>query len=129
MSNNNSTKAATILGQHTFIKGDINFNGVLHLEGKISGSLKGADNDDTLTISDTGLVEGKIEVSNIVISGTVKGDIISNGKIEVASKANIEGNIYYNNIEMEAGSKINGQLIYQDEAKSNIKPISESKKQ
>jgi cytoskeletal protein CcmA (bactofilin family) len=128
MSNNNSTKAATLLGQHTFIKGDIDFNGVLHLEGKINGSLKGTDNNDTLTISESGLVEGKIQVSNIVISGTVKGDIVSNGKIEVASKANIEGNIYYNNIEMEAGSRINGQLIYQDESKSNIKPITESKK-
>lgn len=128
MSNNNSTKAATLLSQQTVIKGDINFNGVLHLEGKINGSLKGAENDDTLTISETGKVEGKIEVGNIVISGTVNGDIVSSGKIEVASSANIEGNIYYRNIEMEAGSKINGQLIYQDESKSNIKPIADNKK-
>jgi cytoskeletal protein CcmA (bactofilin family) len=128
MSNNNSTKLDTLLGQYTVIKGDISFNGVLHLDGKIDGSLIGTENDDTLTISETGFIEGKIEVSNIVINGTVKGDIVSNGKIEVAAKANIEGNIYYRNIEMEAGSKINGQLIYQDENKSNIKPIADTKK-
>ena len=128
MSNNNSTKLDTLLGQHTVIKGDINFNGVLHLDGKINGSLVGTENDDTLTISETGVVEGKIQVANIVINGTIKGDIVSNGKIEVAAKANIEGNIYYHNIEMEAGSKINGQLIYQDESKSNIKPIVDNKK-
>ncbi len=128
MSNNNSTKLDTLLGQHTVIKGDISFNGVLHLDGKINGSLIGTENDDTLTISETGLIEGKIEVANIVINGTVKGDIISNGKIEVAAKANIEGNIYYHNIEMEAGSKINGQLIYQDENKTNIKSIADNKK-
>ena len=128
MSNNNSTKLDTLIGQHSSIKGDINFNGVLHLDGKINGSILGAQNDDTLTISDTGVVEGKISVANIVINGTIKGDIVSTGKIEVAAKANIEGNIYYHNIEMEAGSKINGQLIYQEEGKSNIKPISENKK-
>ncbi|MBL4661224.1 MAG: polymer-forming cytoskeletal protein [Alcanivoracaceae bacterium] len=55
--------------------------------------------------------------------------MIASGKIEVASKANIEGNVYYHNIEMEAGSKINGQLIYQDTDKpKNIAKIESKKK-
>ena len=46
----------------------------------------------------------------------------------MASKANIEGNVYYNNIEMEAGSKINGQLIYQSGEKAGkITNIEEKK--
>lgn len=111
---NTPSKLDTLLGQNTKIKGDINFNGVLHLDGSIVGSLSGNQKDDILTISESGSVEGKIEVANIVINGTIKGDIYASGKIEVASKANIEGNVYYQNIEMEAGSKINGQLIYQE---------------
>ncbi|VAW32995.1 hypothetical protein MNBD_GAMMA01-2065 [hydrothermal vent metagenome] len=114
---NSSSKEDTLLGKNTKIKGDVNFNGTLHLDGSISGSLLGSQNDDVLIISETGLIEGKIEVANIIINGTIKGDIIASGKIEVASKANIEGNVYYQNIEMEAGSKINGQLIYQDSDK------------
>ncbi|MBL4772363.1 MAG: polymer-forming cytoskeletal protein [Alcanivoracaceae bacterium] len=114
IASNSPSKLDTLLGKNSHIKGDISFNGVLHLDGKINGSLIGSQNDDILTISETGLVEGKIEVANIIVNGTVKGDIIASGKIEVASKANIEGNVYYRNIEMEAGSKINGQLIYQE---------------
>lgn len=115
-SNNSHTpsKLDTLLGQNTKINGDISFKGVLHLDGSIVGSLSGTQKDDILTISESGSIDGKIEVANIVINGSIKGDIFSSGKIEVASKANIEGNVYYQNIEMEAGSKINGQLIYQE---------------
>ncbi len=118
----------TLLGKNTQLKGDIKFNGVLHLDGTINGSLLGSQPDDILTISETGMVEGKIDVANIIINGTVKGDITASGKIEVASKANIEGNVYYHNIEMEAGSKINGQLIYQDADKPKKIAKIESKK-
>ncbi len=108
------SKLDTLLGQNTNINGDVIFKGVLHLDGKVTGSLIGEQTDDVLTISETGIVEGKIQVANLIVNGTVKGDITASGKIEVASKANIEGNVYYQNIEMETGSKINGQLIYQE---------------
>lgn len=121
ISTNTPSKLDTLLGKNTKLNGDVNFTGILHLDGTVSGSLKGTQNDDILTISESGLVEGKIEVANIVINGTIKGDIIASGKIEVASKANIEGNVYYQNIEMEAGSKINGQLIYQEA--DNLKAV------
>lgn len=122
------SKLDTLLGQNTNITGDITFKGILHLDGKISGSIIGEQQDDVLTISESGSVHGKIQVANLVINGTVKGDISSIGKIEVASKANIEGNVYYQNIEMEAGSKINGQLIYQEAEKMNkISHIDEKK--
>ena len=128
VSSNTPSKLDTLLGENTKIKGDIHFNGIFHLDGTINGSLLGSQNDDILTISETGLVEGKVDVANIVINGTVKGDIIASGKIEMASKANIEGNVYYQNIEMETGSKINGQLIYQEAEKPNkISKIDEKK--
>lgn len=117
ISSNSSSKLDTLLGKKTSIKGDIGFSGVLVLDGTVDGSLVGSKNDDVLTINETGKVIGKIQVANIIVNGTVKGDIISSGKIEVASKAVIEGNVYYKNIEMETGSKINGQLIYQESDK------------
>jgi cytoskeletal protein CcmA (bactofilin family) len=128
ISSNSSSKLDTLLGKNTSINGDVKFSGVLVLDGIVTGSLLGSNKDGVLTINESGRVEGKIEVANIIINGTVKGDIIATGKIEVASKASIEGNIYYQNIEMEAGSKINGQLIYQEGEKvSKISNIDNKK--
>lgn len=123
MSQNTTSKFDTLLGQHTSINGDLTFSGILHIDGSVNGSLIGQDSEDVLTISETGKIEGKIEVANIVINGTIIGDVYSSGKIEVASKANIQGNIYYKSIEMDAGSRINGQLVFQEAESSNIKSI------
>ena len=128
ISSSSPSKLDTLLGKKTSIKGDISFSGVLVLDGTVDGSLIGSKNDDVLTINETGKVIGKIQVANIIVNGTVKGDIISSGKIEVASKAVIEGNVYYKNIEMETGSKINGQLIYQESDKpAKISSIEDKK--
>jgi cytoskeletal protein CcmA (bactofilin family) len=127
ISTSSASKLDTLLGSNTEISGDIKFNGVLHLDGCIKGSLSGSKSEDVLTISESGFVEGKIEVANIIINGRVKGDIFASGKIEVASKADIEGNVHYRNIEMETGSKINGQLIYQDKG-SKVTPIKKEEK-
>ncbi len=118
-STSHSKKGHTLLGEGTTINGDISFNGMLILDGTITGSITGSQNDDVLTISESGFIEGKINVANIVVNGKIKGDINSSGKVEVASKADIEGNVYYRTIEMNTGSRINGQLIYQDDKKSS----------
>ncbi len=118
-STSNSKKGHTLLGEGTTINGDISFNGMLILDGTITGSITGSQNDDVLTISESGFIEGKINVANIVVNGKIKGDITSSGKVEVASKADIEGNVYYRTIEMNTGSRINGQLIYQEDKKNN----------
>lgn len=128
ISSSTPSQLDTLLGNNTKIVGDISFSGVLVLDGTINGSLLGTKTDDVLTINESGTVEGKIEVANIIVNGTVKGDIIVTGKIEVASKAIIEGNVYYQNIEMETGARINGQLIYQETDKpSKISKIDDKK--
>lgn len=128
ISSSSPSQLDTLLGKNTKIKGDITFSGVLVLDGSVDGSLIGSKNDDILTINESGMVTGKVQVANIIVNGSVNGDIIAAGKIEVASKANIEGNVYYKNIEMETGSKINGQLIYQDsEQPANISNIEDKK--
>lgn len=103
----------TFIGQKTTIKGDINFSGLMHVDGSIEGSIIASTENDTLMISESGQVSGTVKSGNLVINGTVEGDVTASGKIEVASKARINGNIYYVNIEMETGSQVNGQLIYQ----------------
>ena len=111
--NNQSQNLDTLIGQKSTIKGDLTFSGVMHVDGSIEGSIVSLTENDTLIISETGQVSGTVKSGNMVINGTVEGDITATGKIEVASKARVNGNIYYVNIEMETGSQVNGKLIYQ----------------
>lgn len=110
---NQSNGVDTIISQETHIKGDLTFSGTLHLLGSVDGSIVSNTDSDMLVVSDSGRINGSVKTGNLNINGEVEGDVTVTGKMEVSSQARINGNIYYVNIEMEAGSQVNGQLIYQ----------------
>ncbi|MCF6301485.1 MAG: polymer-forming cytoskeletal protein, partial [Proteobacteria bacterium] len=96
--------------------------------GRIEGSLVAESENDVLTISETGSIKGKVKAANMIINGTIEGDITATGKIEVAAHARINGSIYYVNIEMETGSQVNGQLIYQGTETTPITKLKDKEK-
>lgn len=128
MASNQSTNLDTLLGKNTVIVGDIRFSGVMHVDGRIEGSLVAESENDVLTISETGSIKGKVKAANMIINGTIEGDITATGKIEVAAHARINGSIYYVNIEMETGSQVNGQLIYQGTEATPITKLKDKEK-
>ena len=102
----------TLIGQQTHIKGDIEFSGGLRVDGEITGNINAMDDiDSLLTLSEQGSIIGEIRVPNLIINGTINGNVYTVGHIELADKAKVKGNIYYHLLEMTVGSEVNGQLI------------------
>ena len=106
----------TLIAEGTVIRGDVQFIGGLHLDGMIEGAISADGADAVLTLSEKGRVAGEIRASNAVINGRVQGDIVVAERLELASGARIEGNVYYKVLEMAAGAQVNGKMIYQSEA-------------
>ena len=103
----------TLIAEGTVIRGDVEFTGGLHLDGRIEGAISANGADAVLNLSDKGRVTGEIRASNAVINGMVQGDIVVAERLELASSARIEGNVYYKVLEMAAGAQINGKMVYQ----------------
>jgi cytoskeletal protein CcmA (bactofilin family) len=106
----------TLIAEGTIIRGDVEFSGGLHLDGMIEGAISADGADAVLTLSQKGRVNGEIRASNAVINGAVRGDIVVAERLELASNARIDGNVYYKVLEMAAGAQINGKMVYQAEA-------------
>lgn len=104
----------TLISKGTRIIGDVHFNGDVHVEGHVVGTILGDANAE-LEICQGGLVEGQIQLPKIVVRGVVKGDIHSLKHIELAATAVIHGNVYYNVLEMVKGAQVKGNLIYVSE--------------
>ena len=103
----------TLVSSATEIVGDIHFSGELIVEGKIKGNIYAEDNSEALVrVVDQGVVEGEICVPSVIINGLVQGDVRSTKHIELAAKAVVMGNVYYNLIEMVMGSEVNGNLMH-----------------
>lgn len=104
----------TLIGAGTRIIGDVQFSGGFHVDGHIKGNVDAPpDSGATLSVSDSGVVEGSVAVPNVVLNGTVKGDILAHDKVELGATARVTGNVYYALIEMEMGAEINGKLIHE----------------
>ena len=107
----------TLVAPSAEIRGDIIFSGGLHVQGRIEGNISVGTDGGRLVVGDSGAVKGEIRVPDIVINGRVEGDVHATGKLELAEKAVIEGNVYYNLIEMVVGAQVNGKLVRQGEPK------------
>lgn len=113
---NKSSRIDTLIGQATEINGDICFSGGLRVDGNVKGNIYTQDDDSAvLTLSEKGTIQGEVKVSNLIINGSITGNVYSTSHVELAPKAKIQGNVYYRLLEMTMGAEVNGQLIHMTE--------------
>lgn len=121
--------AHTLVSRTTEVVGDIHFSGELIVEGKVKGSIYAEDDSGGLIrIAEKGTVEGEICVPSVVVNGLVQGDVRSTTHIELAAKAVVVGNVYYNLIEMVMGSEVNGNLMHIGSTQAETKRLNVEKK-
>jgi cytoskeletal protein CcmA (bactofilin family) len=107
-----STRIDTLLGKAATLHGDLEFAGGLHLDGRVIGNVRSAASDGgALSVSESGFIEGTVEVTNIVMNGTVNGDMHARERLVLGGKARVNGNVHYGVIEMAPGAVITGKLI------------------
>jgi cytoskeletal protein CcmA (bactofilin family) len=109
-------RVVTVVGTGTQISGNVVFAGGLHVDGIITGDVHadGAESS-ALTLSESGTIEGEVRVPNIVINGTVIGDVYGTNRVELAPNAKITGTVYYHLLEMAMGAEVNGRLVHSNE--------------
>lgn len=112
-------KITTVIGVGVLIEGSVHFAGGIHVDGTIHGDVSAEqDEQSTLILSDTGLIEGDVRVPNLILNGKIVGDVIANGRVELAANARVTGTLYYKLLEMEMGAEVNGQLVYAEDGEA-----------
>ncbi|HMK85996.1 MAG TPA: polymer-forming cytoskeletal protein [Steroidobacteraceae bacterium] len=110
---NKNTRIDTLIGAKTRINGDVEFAGGFHLDGHINGNVTCQDGPDALlSVSEHGCIEGSVLAPNVLLNGTVKGNIDASERVELGAKARVLGNVQYTVIETAVGAQISGKLIH-----------------
>ncbi len=118
-----NTHYDTLISVKTEITGDVKFTGGLHIDGVIKGNLVAeAGSGAVVRVSDKGRVEGQVSAPNIIINGKVIGDVHAGEYIELAKKAQVTGDVYYQMMEMVMGAEVNGKLHHQAKGDNRKKP-------
>lgn len=103
----------TLLGAGTRVVGDLSFEGGLHVDGSVEGNIVSSPGvDAAVNISATATVEGNVEAPEVILNGTVQGDVFASERVELGPTARVVGNVVYNLIEMAIGAEVNGKLIH-----------------
>lgn len=114
-------KVSTVIGHGTAIVGDMTFAAGLHLDGSIVGNITGEEETHaTLTVSEKGAIEGDVRVDNLILNGSVIGDVYASDRAELAADARVTGTVYYKVLEMAAGAEVNGQLVHKEESEQRM---------
>lgn len=104
---------ATLIGGGTTVSGNLAFQGRVHLDGAIEGDVTGEEGRSVLAIGTDGIIAGTVQVDTLVLSGTVRGDVIARERVELGPTARVDGNVMYQVLEMSAGACVNGRLVHQ----------------
>ncbi len=124
-----SGAADTLITLDTKITGDVEFSGVLFVDGHIKGNITAKDGSHSLlTIGSEGHIEGEVTVPQVVIYGYVKGDVHTSEKLNLQKDSRIEGNVYYHLLEMAMGASVNGKLVKKDSSRKLLNHRPEVKK-
>lgn len=117
-----------LIGRTARIRGDIDFVGGLHLDGTVAGHVRAdAASPSMLSISETGCIDGSAEAGNVILNGTVKGDIRATGRVVLGPRSKVHGDVYYGVIETALGAEILGRLVPAAEGEARQEPAAEAR--
>ena len=107
----------TLIGSGYTLQGDLEFTGGLRIDGHIKGHVSARDSaNGTLVLSESGVIEGNLNVPHIIVNGTVVGNIVSSEHIELQANAKVTGDIRYKAVEMQLGAVLNGALLTENQS-------------
>lgn len=101
----------TLIGSQVRIEGNVEFVGVLRVQGDILGNVAcPADRRGTMVVDTAGSVVGAVAVPHIVVKGRVRGPTHSAQSLEIHAGAHCVGDTCYQTIDVHFGGVLEGLL-------------------
>lgn len=94
-----------VLGRSCVIRGDLSADGAFRIDGTVEGSV---ESRAAVVVGEGGVVRGGVRGTDVVVAGTVIGDVTCSGHLEILAKARIEGDISAQSMRIETGGVFRG---------------------
>lgn len=101
-----SPGATTLIGAGTTLKGDIQSQQDLRIDGTVIGNVKSAAK---IIIGQGGVIEGDLESAQCDVNGKVSGNIRCRELLQLRGESMVTGNLYAGKLQIEPSATFNGQ--------------------
>ncbi len=99
------SKIETIIGPNAYVRGEIQSDGGVRVDGILEGSI---DITGNLVIGEGAKIIADIQANNISISGAIKGNISGN-RVEILETGRVWGDLTINSLLLNEGAYLRGQ--------------------
>lgn len=101
-------RKAAWIGGSILVKGDIVSTEDLVIDGQVQGTIELGNH--SLVIGQGASVVADLNAKTVTISGKLKGNVMSSGRVELKSTAKVEGDISSPKLVMEDGANLSGKV-------------------
>jgi cytoskeletal protein CcmA (bactofilin family) len=102
-----SAQRNSVVGKSIFIKGNIFSDEEVFIQGKIEGKLH---SQHRVVIEKSGIVNADVEAREIIIKGTVNGNVTGSFKVEIIPEGVLNGNILSQRVKLADGAIFKGSI-------------------
>ncbi len=114
-----SQEIKTLIAVGCLFEGNLTIReGLTRIDGEIKGNVMGSGG---LIVGEQGSIKGNISVGEVVIYGSVEGDISANS-VELKASSRVKGNITTSELIVERGAVFNGECRMEGYEKKGAEP-------
>lgn len=103
-------KIETIIGESADFNGHLKAEGGVRVDGAFEGLIETAGN---VIIGEGAKVLADITARNVSVAGSVKGNIVANGRLEILATGRVWGDIQVTSFLIDEGGVFRGQSLMQ----------------
>lgn len=118
-------ESVSLIAENCHVQGELRFSAELIINGRVSGVVTAETSGSGSNVGTKWEVVGNLYALSIIISGQVKGDIYAFGHIELTNTARVSGNLFYQSLQMAAGSSLSGSLRQMEASEIKALMVSE----
>lgn len=108
----------TLLGRGAAFEGKLTFDGTVRIDGRFKGEVF---SDDVLVIGEGAHVEAEIDIGEVIIQGTVVGNVKAKRSIEIHAPGRVKGDLHSPSLQIDKGVIFEGRS-FMENAVSTIAP-------
>jgi cytoskeletal protein CcmA (bactofilin family) len=111
----------TLLGRGSEFEGKLTFEGTVRIDGKLSGEIF---SDDVLVVGEGAEVHAEIDIGEIIIQGSVVGNIRAKRGVEIHAPGRVRGDITTPSLQIDKGVIFEGRSYMEGVTDGTIRPRS-----
>jgi cytoskeletal protein CcmA (bactofilin family) len=109
----------TLLGRGSEFEGKLTFEGTVRIDGTLKGEVF---SEDVLIVGEGARVEAEVDIGQIIIQGTVVGNIRAKRGIEILAPGRVKGDLTSPSLQIDKGVIFEGRSFMEGVAEKLARP-------